>query len=76
MVWCVAYREEDGEISFITDQTEAMGHGDRHVLPAVEMGDNLFFGAHDFTRQCYCSPEIETNHDGVAIITHRDMRPS
>ena len=47
---------------------------ERHVLPYNDDGDMLSFGAHEFTRNCFCRPRIDVNLRGDVIVIHEDRK--
>ena len=57
------------------DDDDPRYENDLHVVPCTDIGSpeemHLNFGAHDFTRQCYCKPEVREQVYGRTLIIHK-----
>jgi len=47
-----------------------------HILPCTDLGStpeemHFTFGAHEFTRQCYCHPEVREQIHRRTLILHK-----
>lgn len=74
--WVLAiHNMMDGDIQILTEgmqvwDDDPMFGDDVHVVPCREEGDDLMFGPHDFTRECYCTPAVQPNVRGKNLVIH------
>ena len=81
MPWCLAIREvETGRLRIIEDgETIAADdpkYAEIHVVPFTEEGDEMRFGVHDFTPQCYCRPRFEHEPGEREMVIHEERLPN
>ena len=81
MPWVLAIKEiATGKIRTLSPEDriapDDTRYGDVHVAPVYEDGSMLSFGAHEFTRQCYCHPEVRISLDQRPIVVHRERKPN
>lgn len=78
MLWALGLREKaSGMVVMVTagmrvDVDDETYEPDVHIVPCKEVRGEHTFGSHDFTRQCYCKPEIRQKVNGRDQVIHKD----
>ena len=78
MPWALVLRETESKqpVLLTSDMTVAADddHFERdvHIVPVTEDGVWLTFGKHDFSRECYCSPEVKRKIHGRYMVEHHE----
>lgn len=49
-------------------------YGDAHIVPCIDLGETLDYGAHEFNRHCYCRPRIQLEPGKRPMVIH-EIRP-
>jgi len=81
MWWTLAIEDHKAGKTRLVAEDEKILHdnqdyGDAHVVPCTENGDEYDFGAHEFTRHCYCRPRIQLEPGKRPLIIHELRNPN
>lgn len=79
-MWAIALKDTvNGQIRLVEEDNLGglcdLKRFERHIVPFTEVGDEMRFGVHDFTRNCICRPRIDVE-DGYEMIVHEDRKPN
>lgn len=78
MPWVITIREaKSRKVVLVSSDMKIAADDDRydfevHIVPVTEEKGMFVFGLHDFTRRCYCNPEIRPRARGREMVMHRE----
>ena len=78
MPWAICIKNiESGKMELVckgskVDLDDPRYADECHIVPITEDEEEIRFGAHEFTRQCYCHPKVENFVNNRTLIMHRE----